>query len=219
MAATDPTADVTARTNTREAWLENAIAQLRPRFVEIGMPLPERIHVSVGFGYGAKAESKIIAGQAWATFMSADGVNHVFISPALDDTARVLDVLVHELIHVADDLAHGHGKEFAEAATRLGLVGKMTATTASPELADELFLLATELGHYPHGKLDPTSVRVAVPAGPGGIPGRGRTGPATQRNRHHLCRCPIDGYQVRITSKWLAVGLPSCPAGHQMPEV
>jgi hypothetical protein len=66
--------------------------------------LPQRIYVSVGFGYDAKRESAKILGQCWKTSASADFVNHIFISPELDDTARVLGVLLHELIHAADDL-------------------------------------------------------------------------------------------------------------------
>jgi len=38
---------------TREAWLHRAIEAFRPRFSEIGLPLPGKLHVSVGFGYGS----------------------------------------------------------------------------------------------------------------------------------------------------------------------
>ena len=45
---------------TREAWLHRAIEAFRPRFDEVGLPLPGRLHVSVGFGYSSRAESKYI---------------------------------------------------------------------------------------------------------------------------------------------------------------
>ena len=48
---------------TREAWLHRAIEAFRPRFTKIGLPLPEKLHVSVGFGYSSQAESKHILGQ------------------------------------------------------------------------------------------------------------------------------------------------------------
>jgi hypothetical protein len=48
---------------TREAWLHRAIEAFRPRFTEIGLPLPAKLHVSVGFGYSSRAESKYILGQ------------------------------------------------------------------------------------------------------------------------------------------------------------
>ena len=51
---------------TREAWLHRAIEAFRPRFAEIGLPLPGKLHVSVGFGCSSRAESKHILGQCWA---------------------------------------------------------------------------------------------------------------------------------------------------------
>ncbi len=66
---------------TREAWLHRAIEAFRPRFTEIGLPLPAKLHVSVGFGYSSRAESKYILGQCWARRASADGVNHIFLGP------------------------------------------------------------------------------------------------------------------------------------------
>ena len=56
---------------TREAWLHRAIEAFRPRFTQIGLPLPARLHVSVGFGYSSRAESKHILGQCWARRASA----------------------------------------------------------------------------------------------------------------------------------------------------
>jgi hypothetical protein len=85
---------------TREAWLHRAIEAFRPRFTEIGLPLPDKVHVSVGFGYSSRAESKYILGQCWAP-------------------AATLISLLHELIHAADDCQSGHKGAFAEAATRL----------------------------------------------------------------------------------------------------
>jgi hypothetical protein len=59
---------------TREAWLHRAIETFRAQFDEIGPPLPGKLHVSVGFGYSSRAESKYILGQCWARRASADGV-------------------------------------------------------------------------------------------------------------------------------------------------
>lgn len=199
-------------TTTREAWLHSAIDALRPRFAEVGMPIPEKIHVSVGFGYGAKRESSVILGQCWAARASADGVNHLFISPELDDTARVLDVLIHELIHAADDCKSGHRGAFAEAATRLGLEGPMTATQASVTLAFEMMTLAAALGDYPHGKLTATRVPAKAPVGPDGKPVPFHSGPGKQGTRMLKAVCLESGYTVRLTRKWLdAYGAPICP--------
>ncbi|WP_144121162.1 SprT-like domain-containing protein [Catellatospora sichuanensis] len=208
--------------HTRESWLLNAVEALRPRFAEVGMPIPEKLHVSVGFGFGAKAESSVILGQCWAKRASDDGVNHIFIAPTVGDTARVLDILIHELIHAADDCQNGHKGAFAEAATRLGLEGKMTATVASLPLAAEMLLLAETLGEYPHGVLSGAvrtrAPKVPVPATPGDGEAGGRisSGPGTQGTRMLKLECPCCGYTVRTTAKWLAVGFPSCPSGTEM---
>ncbi|WP_394620999.1 hypothetical protein JNUCC0626_18450 [Lentzea sp. JNUCC 0626] len=210
---------MSAPTITREAWLHAAIEAFRPRFEEVGLPLPEKIHVSVGFGGSARAENKNILGVCWSRAASADEVNHIFISPVLDDTARVLDVLIHELIHAADDCQSGHKGRFAETATRLRLEGPMTATTASVELAAEMITLAATLGEYPHGKFiafDRVKVRPEVPGDETVPTSPSSSGPKAQGTRMLKVICPEDGYTVRTTAKWLAKGYPSCPCGSEM---
>lgn len=196
---------------TRESWLENALDLLRPRFEEIGFPLPERVHVSVGFGaFGARRENSVINGQAWKREASVDGINHVFVSPEVGDTAQVLAILIHEGIHVALDCEDGHKGRFAEAAVRLGLVGKMTESTPGPELAFELITMAASLGDYPHGAIDLQQYMAKQPVGPDGTPVRVHSGPAKQANRYHKVICAAEGYTVRISQKWIDAGLPSC---------
>ena len=153
---------------TREAWLHRAIETFRPRFTEISLSLPARLHVSVGFGYSSRAESKHILGQCWARRASADGVNHIFLGPQEGDPAGMLVSLLHELIHAADDCASGHKGAFAEAATRLGFDGPMTRTPPGIELAAEVITLAEALGPFPHAgstRPPPTCQRPSRPAG------------------------------------------------------
>lgn len=198
---------------TRESWLEDAVETLRPRFAEIGYPLPERVHVSVGFGYGSKRENGVILGQTWAKRASEDEINHVFISPEVNDTALVLGILIHELIHVALDCEDGHRARFAEAATRLGLEGKMTEALPGDMLSFELIAMAAALGDYPHGALQASKVLAPerTPVGPDGNPlPRVHSGPATQRNRYHKVSCLQDGYTVRMVRRWIDAGLPRC---------
>lgn len=203
--------------NTREAWLMRAVEVFRPRFVEIGLPLPEQIHVSVGFSYGARAESGKVLGSCWARRASKDGANHIFISPESGDTVEVIETLLHELIHAADDCASGHKGEFAVAATRLGFLGPMTATPSSIELAAELMTIVETLGEYPHGALEiPSRKTATVPAGVTVGGGKLHSGPATQGTRMLKLQCPCCGYTVRTTAKWIATGLPSCPTGTGM---
>lgn len=215
-----------AAPTTREEWLHRAIRILRPRYEAVSMPLPEKLHVSVGF---ASKMQRI--GECWARRMSADGVNHIFISPELHKASEVLGTLVHELIHAADDCANGHKGPFKKAALALGLTGKMTATVAGKELAAELDKLAAEIGPYPHGVLYTRGVPVVAPK-PESEKGEGETeteteeeGPSSSAPKKQTARmlkvacsaeCECEGYTIRTTQKWIEIGLPRCPFGGEM---
>ena len=57
-----------------------------------------------------------------------------------------------------------------------------------------------ELGPYPHA---------ALTAGLS-------SGKPKQGTRMLKVECPEDGYTLRTTAKWLAVGVPTCPCGTEM---
>lgn len=189
-----------AATINREAWLTTAVDTLRPMFAELALvELPDTIVVSVGWP-GGKSVHKVI-GQCWAT-STADGVSSVFISPALVDPIDVLGVLVHELIHAWDDCKSGHKGAFVKVAGKLGLEGKMTATTVGDALRERLQLVADTLGVYPHKKVTP-GVKIKA-----------------QTTRMLKVQCESDEYTVRMTRKWLdELGAPTCPCGSLMVEV
>lgn len=66
------------------------------------------------------------------------------------DSARVADVLLHEMIHTCAT-RHGHGGAFKRIAQNIGLRGKMTATIASDELSARIWdEVVSVLGRYPH---------------------------------------------------------------------
>jgi hypothetical protein len=199
------------RTQSRENWLHAAIDMLRPMFVQIGAELPETIHVSVGFSSKGKGgENRVIRGECWSRAASEDGANHVFISPEIGDTATVLAVLMHELVHVSDDNASGHKAHFAEAATRLGMTSPFTTATPDMALSAELIVMAAELGDYGHAKLDAHAAK-RVPVGPGGEPVKVTSGPATQTNRHIKLVCGEHGqYSLRLSRGVLDMGAPGC---------
>lgn len=184
----------------REHWLANAIQELRPMFSEASLPLIDKIHVSVGFpSRGALSAKNQIIGQCWSGEQSADGAPHVFISPLLAAPARVLDVLIHELIHVGIGTKAGHGPAFKRHMKPLGLTGKATATVAESWLREKLERMAAEtLGAYPHPEL--TVVTTAK----------------KQSTRLLKVECPDCGYTARITAKWIETGLPVCPCGERM---
>lgn len=223
----------------RENWLNDAVAQLRPKFEEVGAPLP-KLRVSVGYGpAGAKFENSKILGVTITPQVVEDEAYEIFISPEVSEMSRVLDILLHELIHTVS-WEDGHKGKFAEYATRLGLTGKMTATTASPELADSLTFLSIELGAWPGSFIDFSKVTAGapspVPAGSGPMGGpriaagfpRISTGPKKQSTRmlkvectNQECPAKPNGrnYSVRTTRAMLNMGSPKCPMGHTMHEV
>jgi hypothetical protein len=129
----------------------------------------------------------------------------IFISPLLNNdkakdggSARVLDVLLHEMIHAVMPEGEGHGRKFAKAAMALGLEGKPTHTTAGEALKAKLVALVKKLGPIPHAALDPKQLRKKV-----------------QTTRMHKLECGGCGYVVRAASRWIETGLPTCHCGEE----
>lgn len=143
----------------RENWLANFADQARPHFERVGAPLPPRIRMAVGFPSGGARSSTI--GECWLDRASADSTWEIFITPAIDDSARIGDILTHELIHAAVGLEHGHKGEFARVARALGLEGPMTATTAGQGFYDWAWPILEALGPIPHGALLAANARRA----------------------------------------------------------
>lgn len=190
-----PAATEAAKIN-REQWLENAVRALAPVFAEAGILLPT-VRVSCGF---PKGNVRKVIGQCWNSKSAGDGVAQIFVTPFLSDSVEVLAILVHELIHAVDDCQSGHKGDFVKMMKVIGLEGKATATVAGEGLRETLKgLVADGLGDYPHASL---------------VEGEGPV--KKQGTRMLKVECPEDGYTVRTTEKWLAVGTPTCPCGQEM---
>lgn len=182
----------------REAWLTKAVEALRPKFEDDPeITLPERVRVSCGWpsSGGLKANNATI-GQCWLSVSAADGVPQIFISPKLSEAIRVLDVLLHELIHACLPEGTGHKGPFKQACKRLGLEGKATATVAGEELKKELQAIADALGEYPHAELRKLA-----------------SGGKKQSIRMHKVHCENghDAYTMRAAKKVIEMGVPDCP--------
>lgn len=137
---------------TREGWLMAAMKMLNAQFLKkTEYEFPETVRVSCGFTRGHSTS----IGQCWARNLSADKTHEIFICPTKAEPIRVLDILLHEMIHVAVGLKCGHRGKFRELAKSVGLSGKMTATRAEPgsELHRQLEKLAERLGGYPHAAM------------------------------------------------------------------
>ena len=188
---------------TRETWLSQLTDRLRPHFEEAGFGLPSEIRVSCGWptrrAIVPSGQNRTL-GQCFSSACSQDGRHELFISPAIADQEKVAAILVHELCHAADDCRHGHGPEFKRIAIAVGLTGKMTATTATPQLAGRLNALTANMPPYPHAALDTSAAE------------------KKQSTRMIKLKCRDCGYTVRTTRQWIATGLPVCPCGSEMEE-
>lgn len=179
---------------TREAWLQDLVGEVTPWYEEVGLTLPE-VRISTGFTSKGVRSNRI--GECWHGTASADGLPQIFVHPRLSDGVEVGGVVVHELVHAAVGVGHGHGPEFKRPAVALGLEGRMTSTTVGTALRIDLERTIERLGPYPHASLTPAA-------------GVTSTGPK-QTTRMVKCECPECGYLVRTTQKWLDIATPTCP--------
>lgn len=175
---------------TREQWLIEACRPLAAIIREAGVECPP-VAVSIGFPRGRGGASTKI-GQCWAGELSSDGQPAVFISPVLECPVRILDVLLHELIHAGVGIEHGHRGQFARVAKACGLVGKPSATTAGEGLSLRLNAISESLGPLPHAAL---TVGDAPKAG--------------SRLRLYECECPV---KVRVASDYFDATCNACGA-------
>ena len=186
---------------TREAWLLAAAVKLAPLLKAHGVAMPEKYAVSCGF---AKARSKAI-GQCWGSTCTEDGTIHMFVCPSIQAATRVLDILIHEMIHAAVGLECKHRGAFRVLAKAIGLEGKMTETFVSEDspLMKTLEKISDQLGPYPHSALVRKMAATRPPAG-GWVKFRS----TTQAN-----------YILRVSPRALEDhGAPRDPWGNEMEE-
>ncbi len=126
------------RIDSREDWLNAAVAELRPHFARAGYVMHQKVRVSCGWPGGRSGKGGKRIGECWSRECSTGGNFELFISPVLAESERVLDVLVHELVHVVVGLKAGHRATFAKCAAAVHLVAPWTATTAGPGFAEHV---------------------------------------------------------------------------------
>lgn len=145
---------MTAKFKTRDEWLAAAAATLTAWIKEHGGVVPEGVRCSCGMAKGKGADKAI--GICYHGEGFEDGLPQIWICPTQGEDVRVLDILLHELIHAATP-GEKHGGDFKRIAKALGLMGKMTATYAEEGsfLHDRLKGLCQQLGPYPHSAFKP----------------------------------------------------------------
>ncbi len=181
----------------REEWLSAGMDMMRAKIEQAGYRLPDSLRVACGFPVGSRGGKKIL-GQCIDPQASAGAVTEVFVSPVVDCPVKALGILLHELGHAAVGVQAGHGPLFKAYCAALGLVGK--ATEALPGDETNAWIKAEVLpmlGEYPHSAVDPSQRK-------------------KQGTRMIKLVCPVSGYTVRTTKKWLEMGLPLSPCGEEM---
>jgi len=141
----------------RETWLLKGVEELKKSvFQPVGLKVP-KVNVSVSLmSTGIRKQKNATIGENYHTRCSSAGNHEIFMSPLYFDrsnSARVLDVLAHELIHAIDNNEHGHGKVFRDMALKIGLKSPMRATTANKELREKCEKIVKKIGEFPHDKM------------------------------------------------------------------
>ena len=180
---------------TREEWLNAFIEEAKPHFERAGYPLENKIRVSVGFMSNG-LRSKAI-GQCFKEDVSEDNTYEIFITPKLNDSSRIADVLTHELVHTIC-FEDGHGKTFKRIAYAMGLTGKPTHTVAGPEWHVWADPILEKIGPIPHAKMNVNHKK--------------------QPTAMIKCECIECGFIMRTSMKWIKeyAEFP-CPCGTDEP--
>lgn len=206
----------------RETWLHQLAVLLKPRFEELGFPVPP-FRVAIGFTSGGRTSNA--NAECWNASASADNHFEVLIRPDQDDATMVAALLVHELTHAAVGFDQGHTGKFAAVMKAFGMARPFTSTVPTDVFRDWVKPLLTKVGELPHARLQfaprgsPVAVlmiggkkgKAAPPVDPIDPGEAETTGPKKQSTRMLKVHCPECGYTVRTTQKWLDVGPPLCP--------
>ena len=180
---------------TREDWLTAAIADLRPVFAGHGLTLPARIRATCGLP-STFTRSGTLA-ECWADTDSADQTHEVMVSPTLADPAQVLAQLVGALAHAAPGAMSHTSGAYIEAAANLGLCpagDNWRQVQGAEDFPQAYAQVLSSLGAYPHAPLNVGTKK-------------------TQSTRMLKLVCPLCGYTIRTSAKWIATGLPVCHDG------
>lgn len=190
---------------TREQWLEKLTQRLNALFYKAEKVVPK---IRISCGWPSKSARSILrrsVGECFPPEMSDDNTTEIFISPFLDDSIEVGATLVHELCHAVLWCRHGHGHVFRNLAIKVGLRGPMPSTYAGEELTKRLNDLMSQIGPYPHARIDPDAYVKS------GIYKKDKT-----RLKKVKCSNPMCGCIIRMTQFWINKGLPTCFCGEKM---
>lgn len=184
---------------TREEWLNAAVGMLN-HLIATDTELTPASKIQVSVGFPRNDRKGLIEGQCYSKAASK-GWTNIFVAPTLGTARQVLPIMLHELIHAADDNRHWHSGAFRKAWRQLGFQGNVSESDPGPALRGRLLKIAMELPAYPHHPIDP-EYDVVKP----------------QNTRMILLKCPTCGYKIRAARKWIDTGLPVCHDGATFKE-
>lgn len=171
---------------TRESWLVQAMAEVRPFFDLAGLKLAERVRISCGFPSTARRTGAVA--EVWESAASSDGTVEVLISPTLADPQSVFTTLVASLCRATDGAMNPKSAALTDAMAAMLVPGGAAGEGFQLQYGE----IIEGLGEYPHAALrmndKPKQPTLMLKAS-----------------------CPVCGYTVRLTKKWADLGLPMCP--------
>ncbi len=174
---------------------------------------PEQVSITVASA-GRRSALGWFWGNSWHA-KKADSWHEINLCSEHLDTCDVGELIIHEMAHAENhtlgirDCTGGrmHNKHFKTMAERLGLIveprNKSVGygyTKIGPDAQKFLDKVAFKRDIFSRHRN-----RSASKATSGGT-------------RMLKCECPSCGYVARITKKWIAIGLPTCPCGGEMGE-
>jgi hypothetical protein len=197
----------------REAWLRMATIELRPYFTSAGYNVPENIRFAIAFTSTGRRGNR--RSESWHASSSGDNNYEIFIRADIAAPIEVLALLLKELVHTVLPEGTGHGKEFREAAMKIGLLPPMREARPAPHLVERLERLAALLGPLPHDRLNITHEPLSAinPAKPFDR-AVSLNGHRTQSSRMFKAACKAPGctFLVRVAAeKVREIGPPHCP--------
>lgn len=194
-----------------DLWLLDLIEQLRPVYASIGLTIPDKIRGTIAFtsrGRPPRDDRKgpgVWPAETWPASASADGFVQIFIRADFDQPQEIAAILAHELLHAALGGVK-HGKEFRDAALRLGMEGKMSHALPGQGLSARLNKLLEGVGPLPRARLNYDQVTLS------GLAVEALKKKQTTRMLKAECLAPGCGYTARVAARWISdCGPPHCP--------
>jgi len=175
---------------TREQWLDAAVAAIRARIPEIG----SRIRCAPGFPRTFTRSGTVA--EVIPDTDSQDGHFEVLIAPTLADPEGVFVALLGQVLHTLPGALTVASRAYRDALTNWGLAIEGQDVSPTADFIEHWQGDIDGLGPYPHAAVTVATRKV-------------------QSTRMLKLTCPQCGYIVRTTGKWLAQGLPTCHDGAQ----